>query len=193
MNKNEFLGELRHRLKRLPEEEIANAISYYEEYINEAGESNEAKAIADLGGPGVVAAKIIGEYAASDSADENRKSKGKGKLWIVILAICASPIAIPIVAAIVMMVVALGISVASLILAAATFLLGGVIYVFVGIWALFHSFATGLFYMGAGLIVTALGLLSVYYCVRFGKFLFERMRQWMGNVLLKIGRGRMSA
>ena len=35
MNKNEFINELRHRLRYLPPDEIENAVSYYEEYFNE--------------------------------------------------------------------------------------------------------------------------------------------------------------
>jgi len=41
MNRNEFINELRIRLKRLPSAEIESAVSYYEEYFNDAGTQNE--------------------------------------------------------------------------------------------------------------------------------------------------------
>ena len=51
MNKQEYMNQLKERLRRLPKEDFARAVEYYEEYFAEAGEENEAKAIEDLGSP----------------------------------------------------------------------------------------------------------------------------------------------
>ena len=48
MNRAEYLAALRRALSVLPEEERASALSYYEEYFDDAGPENEAKAIEEL-------------------------------------------------------------------------------------------------------------------------------------------------
>ena len=46
MNRADYMAALRRALSVLPEEERANALRYYEEYFDDAGPENEAKAIA---------------------------------------------------------------------------------------------------------------------------------------------------
>ena len=41
MNKTEFLAALRHELGFLPKDELDDAIRYYDEYINDAGDDEE--------------------------------------------------------------------------------------------------------------------------------------------------------
>ena len=48
MNKTEFLAALRHELGFLPKDELDDAIRYYDEYINDAGDDEE-KVIAEMG------------------------------------------------------------------------------------------------------------------------------------------------
>mgnify|MGYP007102747674 CR=1 FL=1 len=45
MNRADYMAALRRALSVLPEEERANALRYYEEYFDDAGPENEAKAI----------------------------------------------------------------------------------------------------------------------------------------------------
>ena len=54
MNKTEFLAALRHELGFLPKDELDDAIRYYDEYINDAGDDEE-KVIAEMGTPHKVA------------------------------------------------------------------------------------------------------------------------------------------
>ena len=58
MNRADYMAALRRALSVLPEEERANALRYYEEYFDDAGPENEAKAIEELGEPAKVAAQI---------------------------------------------------------------------------------------------------------------------------------------
>jgi len=51
MNKQEYMNQLKDRLKHLPKEDFERAIEYYEEYFADAGPENEQKAIEDLGSP----------------------------------------------------------------------------------------------------------------------------------------------
>ena len=48
MNRADYMAALRRALSVLPEEERANALRYYEEYFDDAGPENEAKAIEEL-------------------------------------------------------------------------------------------------------------------------------------------------
>lgn len=61
MTRTEFLAALETLLASLPEAERADALSYYEDYLDAAGPEQEAQAIAELGTPEEVARKILDE------------------------------------------------------------------------------------------------------------------------------------
>jgi len=63
MNRKDFLKDLRRELERLPFEERESAITYYEEYLDEAGPENEAEAIRSFGSPASIAAGLRAEEA----------------------------------------------------------------------------------------------------------------------------------
>ena len=58
MNKNQFLEQLEKLLADLPEEERIEAIAWYHDYFDDAGEENEAEIIAQLRSPEDVARNI---------------------------------------------------------------------------------------------------------------------------------------
>ena len=62
MSKEEYLAELERNLRKLPEEEREEAMQYYREYLEEAGENVE-EVIEKLGSPKEVANGIIRECA----------------------------------------------------------------------------------------------------------------------------------
>lgn len=62
MTRNEYLRELREKLSRLPAGERDEAISYYTEYFEDAGD--DAAAMETLGSPSRLAAQITAEYSA---------------------------------------------------------------------------------------------------------------------------------
>lgn len=64
MTRAEYLAELDSHLISLPKEERDMAVSFYEEYFDEAGPENEQAVIADLGKPFSLARSIIGETSA---------------------------------------------------------------------------------------------------------------------------------
>ena len=64
MRAEEFLKELDYLLQDIPEEEKRDAISYYEDYLQEAGEKQE-EAIREFGSPERVAAMIRADLAGS--------------------------------------------------------------------------------------------------------------------------------
>ncbi len=80
MNKEEFMRELEYLLQDIPEEDKKDAIAYYQDYLEEAGEENEAEVIREFGSPERVAAIIRadlkgnldqgGEFTESGYQDE---------------------------------------------------------------------------------------------------------------------------
>ncbi len=61
MTASEFLQQLEQNLQGLQAEERENAMAYYHEYFEEAGEEHEAEAVQNLGSPQSVAERIIRE------------------------------------------------------------------------------------------------------------------------------------
>lgn len=58
MNRVEFMNELEYLLQDIPVEDKADALEYYRDYLEEAGDENEEQAIREFGSPERVAAII---------------------------------------------------------------------------------------------------------------------------------------
>lgn len=65
MNREEFMKELEYLLSDIPDEEKAEAIGYYEDYLEEAGEENEEEAIKGFGSPERIAAIIRSDLSGN--------------------------------------------------------------------------------------------------------------------------------
>lgn len=92
MSRKEFLAQLSRLLWDIPESDRKDALEYYENYFEDAGEENEASVIQELGSPGKVAAIIKadlvdgqGEYGTyteagyKDERFEERNMPGQSK------------------------------------------------------------------------------------------------------------------
>ena len=161
-NKAVYLHELRRKLKGLPESEVIAACAYYDEYLTEAGPENEAAAIAELGTPAEVAAGIMGDYVIKDTTAEEKSTRsGLSAIWIVVLGLFASPIALPL--AIVLIAVIFSLLVAALavifsfFVAAFACLVAGIAYVGIGFYTLFFHAPTGILTIGSGLVAASIG------------------------------------
>jgi uncharacterized membrane protein len=99
MTKKEYLARLGYKLRALPENERRDAIEYYDSYLSDA--QDEAAAIAALGTPEEAAANIIVNRAAQGggSGEERSRTSGIKTALVVILAIFALPVGLPIVIA----------------------------------------------------------------------------------------------
>lgn len=99
MNKDAYINELKRCLSSLPKEEIEDAISYCEEYFEEA--TDEAQAIQDLGNPSKFAAQIKADFTIrSQPLTNNEKGiKKQRSMWktliTIFLGIMALPVAFP--------------------------------------------------------------------------------------------------
>ena len=65
MNRTEFMRELEYLLQDIPEEEKEEALSYYRDYLEDAGEENEDAVIGEFGSPERVAAIIRSDLNGS--------------------------------------------------------------------------------------------------------------------------------
>lgn len=101
MNKYDFITTLKRRLKHLPKEDFEDAIAYYTEYLEEMGADAQSDVTSKLGTPEDAAREIIAN--CTEKHINNQKEKGSIKnsttiIRMTILAILASPIAIPLAA-----------------------------------------------------------------------------------------------
>lgn len=167
MNKQEYMKQLRERLKRLPKEDFARAIEYYEEYFAEAGEENEAKAIEDLGSPKETADQIICDMALNYSKEPVRNVRtGMNGLWVALLALFAVPIALPLLFSGVVLVMAALVAVWALLLAllvmAGCVVIAGPLTMIAGFSVLAKSVPVFLCCVGMGLLQVGIGAVLTY-------------------------------
>lgn len=176
MNRKEFLTELNLALSSLPEEERRDALLYYNEYLDDAGLENEDEAIRELGSVQEIAARINAESAIREMEEHPvSPKKGFSAVWIVIIAILSAPIALPLAACAVGLIVV----VAALALSLVVCIWAGAIGCIVGGGtAIVLTFTEGvsplssiLLSAGGGLAAVGLGLLVIIFAIWFTKVL----------------------
>lgn len=164
MNREDFMKELVAKLSRLPEEERLAAIAYYEEYFDEAGPNKEAEVIRELGNPSDIAKQLMADFVVREAEVTSMKPKQSFEtVWIIIAALFAGPIALPIAITVASLGVAAIVTVGALIfsgiitvvaLAGSSVLVG-----ITGIGALFVHPATGIVMLGGSLTLIGISLL----------------------------------
>lgn len=194
MNKDIFIEELRKKLKRLPKEEMDNALEYYIEYFEEAGIENEQEVLKELDSPANIASQLLADYAfKSDNINVSSKKRGLSSVWFIILAIMASPIALPLALAFVMVVFAMCLVVASLIFAvsivAVALFVSGVVIVVAGASVMTQGFSTAIMFMGIGITFIGIGSLGGATAVIYTPKVFRKI---IGFVRKSLGKMRKS-
>lgn len=196
MNRKIFMERLRELLRDIPSDEREEALAYYESYFDEAGAEREYEVIRELESPEKVAATIkedlfenvqenpnallTGEATRNESAYEDRKKEKKHDkttkiILIVIIAILTFPLWIAVVAALFGILVGIfgalfGILV-GIIAGTGAVLITGVVLFCLGFGGcITGNAAVGIFMMGVGLILLAVGILAViciaWICVK---------------------------
>ena len=155
---------LRHKLRKLPEEEIESAIDYFTEYFDEAGEENTQSVIEELGSPASVASKILADFAVKDLTNHpNSAKKGLSAVWLIVLAIFASPIAIPLLIAVGALTFGLIVTGAALAFSFFVFIfsliIGGITSIIGGFTIITQHVPSALFFVGIRLTISGVGLL----------------------------------
>ena len=189
MSRKAFMARLDELLADITEAEKDEALSYYEEYFEDAGPENEEEVISSLGSPEKVAATIKaglsenaqeeGEFSETgytnsyyDVKDEVAtigKRKGLGGIgtggWIIILILClfALPILGPILLGIAGTIFGVLVAIAAVIFAVLVtgiaLVVAAVAMVAAGFAALFATPLVGVALIGAALLVAGIGIL----------------------------------
>ena len=171
MTREEYLAQLRALLTgRTPPDELERILAYYTEYFDEAGPQGEGRVIRELGNPA------------------ERERHGLGTLWKVLLAICAAPIAIPLILVVVAMVLGLVVLILALVAGVAV---GGVVAIGAGVFTACAGFSvlfsaglpTMMFFCGVGLLSSGVGLLLIAGSFLLAGLCFRGMAALLGRWL----------
>lgn len=170
MDRQQYLRELEARLSnRMKPDALMRVICYYEEYFDEAGPEGEAQAILDLGSPADLTEHILGgqpgkqpEPWVQEEWTADRPRKGVGMVWKVLLAICAAPIAIPVMIGLLAGGIGLLIGILAVFVALG---IAGIAAVAAGIFTaaagfgalLTHGMTTTMVFVGGGMVAAGIG------------------------------------
>ncbi len=192
MNRAEFMSRLRQALSGLPDEEIANALRYYEEYFDDAGPEREYEAAEELGDPQKAAGQILEDYREvatvpprNDTGTETGadtgttpkwsetqdapKKKGINPILLLILVLFALPIIIPLGAAFlgILLAVLVVLAVVGIVIAAipVCMLVAGVAFVVFSFFVWNHP-ASALVTLGSGLGLLGVGVLATLLLIK---------------------------
>ena len=184
-----YIQDLASYLTNLPQEEREDALFYYEQYIYE-GKLTDGQAVSEFGTPKQLARRLIADYYMGDAPQlPEKKAQSPFTLArVVILALFASPILIPVMIAALAVILSLMIAFASLILAVFAVILGffvaAIVSVVGGVIIVTQSVLGGLFYMALGLALIGLVLLVwplAIQSVKWLKITLKLMIKWVGK------------
>jgi len=181
------MSQLKKQLRVLPYDEIKEAVDYYEQYFSDAGEENERVVLAELGSTSAVASQIIASYVTKDTAKPAKH--GLTTVWQIILAVFASPVALPMALAVVVLAVALVIVVIAVVFSIGAtgvgLILGGIMSGVTSVSVFLQSFATAVFFFGLGLTAAGAGLAIIIGTVHLSKKCFHILAKYMGAFILR--------
>ena len=189
MSRSEFIQELKKKLRKLPYDEIKEAIDYYEGYFDDAGEENEQAVLSELGSPSGVASQIIANFAVKEADTEGSGKKKWHTTWLVILAVFASPIAVPLALAAGVIALAMIITLSavffSFFAAGIAVFVGGLACVITGFLVMFQSVSTTLLYSGAGLVLLGIGAAMIIATAKLSRKCFSWLTKKAGSFILR--------
>jgi len=189
MTTEQYVADLRQAVRSLPPDEAVQAVAYYDEYLHDA--ADPAAAMAGLGTPKEVAAKILADYVGKSTT-----RPGIGVLWAVILGILAAPVAAPLAIAAFSIVLALVITVFalvfSLLAAAVALALGGASLVVTGFMVIGQGAVTVVWMIGGGLLCLAIGLVATFGLIALGRVVVTGLARWAASIIEHYKKGKQS-
>lgn len=191
MTKQVYLDQLRKYLKKLPAEDYADAMEYFTEYFEEADEEQAQQLMHELGTPKEAARELIQnllDKKITEQADGTAPKKKSHIFWIAFLTICAAPIGVPLLIALLLVLCALCICAAAIVLsvfccALAFFLVSGKLIVR-GLLAIPYSLSGAGMIAGSGLLTLGLSILAVVlgvYLCKWCQMLFAKLARWISQ------------
>lgn len=187
MTAQEFLKQLEQCLSGLQSEERENALAYYREYFQEAGEEHQEEAVQRLGSPQAAAQRIINEMGDSgvylppkNVRQPSSDSTGTNTVRVIvtiIVILCAFPFWITLISlwfALIVTVLALVFAVAVTLIA---FGLAAVASPIQGILAIIEgAIGYGIYYIGSGILCLGLVMLLWQPVLRLIKLIFQLIK-----------------
>lgn len=195
MNRMEFFKQLERELQGISEGEANEVLAYYNEYFDEAGIENESAVLQELGSPEKIVAQLKAESAVKKLEREEAPTvkKGVSAIWLVVLAIFAAPIALPLGIAAVILVLSLSLTalavVLSLAIAVIAALISGIFMVGFGLANLFTSIPMSLMHIGIGLAALGVSLLLGIVVIFVARGLSRFIAKIMNKFLKKVQKG----
>ncbi len=184
MNKIEFLESLRSGIRVLPQQEIEDVVAYYDEYISDYGDEEEA--IKKLQHPRIIASKLLAEFNIKET-NENKSTGAKSKtnvtLLAMLIALLSAPIAVPMAIVIFALLFAAVVTVGALIFALVT---AGFAVLSAGVMSIPYLFVTSplnalmiigfiLFSVGAFGLIASVGYKVIVSVVNWVKMSISKM------------------
>jgi len=193
MNTQEYINELKLQLRKLPDDDREDAISYYFEYLAEAGPEGAEEAMKKLGSPAELAAGIRADQAMLEFKEVEKPGgaaveKGVRAVWLAGLAAVPRTVLAVIVSAIIIIVF---FTVMIALFASSVGLVGGgLIALGSGIWMINIDSATAAFYGGCGLVAAACGFLLFLFSMWCSKGLLHGIATVFNGIRRKREAGR---
>ncbi len=185
----QYLMDLAACLAKMPEAERQDALTFYKEYLADAGFQTRAEIEAALGTPKTLSRKIMADQSVQANEQDANQTTPRSSwrtVWLVILAIVAmtSPLtfgvalaAIASLIAAVIITFTFGLTMIVLVFALAC---AAIALIIAGVASLSASLFTGLFYLGTG--ITLLGLFII------AAPLLYRLIVWLGQLTVQLAK-----
>ena len=108
MGKQKFLAELEARLSGLPQDDIGERLTFYSEMIDDRMEEglSEEEAVSEIGSVDEIVSQIVAEVPFTKIIKEKVKPKRALKAWEIVLLALGSPIWIPLLLAVFVVILA---------------------------------------------------------------------------------------
>lgn len=172
MNKQEFLDQLRSKLKGLPQEDIEERVSFYREMIEDHIDdgATEEEAVSSIGSVDEVVNTIMSEIPLSKLVKNRAKTRQKKSMpaWAIVLLVLGFPVWFPILLTLVIVIFSLYITVWSVIISFYAADLGLALSAIMCIVMAVVAFVTGEAALGLFLIGSCLALAGVSILLFFG-------------------------
>ncbi|WP_125764913.1 DUF1700 domain-containing protein [Companilactobacillus hulinensis] len=198
-----YINEFEVYLGQLNDDDRKDVLEFYREFIIDADLDTSDKIINELGTPKHLARKVLTDYSIKMSEEdyqnvdngnvptEQKAKKNVRMIWLIILGLFATPVAIPLAIALILMLAGIA-AAAILMILTFVFLVAlsvilGVGAIFMGMSVIFQSIWTTLFYVGGGLIVLGIDFFLIPIIIAVFKWFFQVIViffRWVGKKLL---------
>lgn len=214
MNKNEYLDRLSRLLADISYEEHEEALSYYREYIEDAGIENEQRVIEELGTPEHLAQEIreglfnkgepsrrqgepISAPELSHKESTEKEKDNSNTILIILILILTSPIWFPTIFGCIVGIITIAVGIGAV---GIVCLVTGIALIVAGISALLSitvfsvpGTLAGAALIGAGLVVLSLGILFIVLTVWLFGWALPALVRLIRETISRISRKKKEA